>query len=95
MNNIQYVAFASTGNAADFGDCTVTRTYCGGASNSTRGISVGGADSATNGNVMDFGLTFSSSPHVWSANSYGPYSIFDTLGLKYHSLTIGLIKLGS
>ena len=39
-NTIDYVTIATTGNATDFGDLTVTRYYTGGCSSSTRGFSV-------------------------------------------------------
>jgi hypothetical protein len=42
INNIQYVTIASTGNAADFGDLTVSRRQVSGCSSATRGVFAGG-----------------------------------------------------
>ena len=44
-NNIDYVEFATTGNATDFGDMTDEHTYHGSCSSSTRGIIYGGVTS--------------------------------------------------
>ena len=49
-NIIDYVSIASTGNAIDFGDLTVTRYRLGSCSSSTRGI-WGGGDTS---NVIDY-----------------------------------------
>ena len=69
-NNIDYVEFATTGNATDFGDMTDEHTYHGSCSSSTRGIVYGGVTSygptvttdiieyltiASTGNGTDFG----------------------------------------
>ncbi len=69
-NNIDYVEFATTGNATDFGDMTDEHTYHGSCSSSTRGIIYGGDTSygptvltniieyvtiASTGNGNDFG----------------------------------------
>ena len=69
-NNIDYVEFATTGNATDFGDMTDEHTYHGSCSSSTRGIIYGGVTSygptvttniieyvtiASTGNGTDFG----------------------------------------
>ena len=69
-NNIDYVEFATTGNATDFGDMTDEHTYHGSCSSSTRGIIYGGDTSygptvltniieyvtiASTGNGTDFG----------------------------------------
>jgi len=42
-NVIDYVNIASTGDATDFGNLTVGRMNCGGTSNGSRGVIVGGA----------------------------------------------------
>jgi len=66
VNTIQYVAPATAGNAADFGDVTVARTDGAACSNGTRAIFGGGYASAlsnvidyvttaTTGNAQDFG----------------------------------------
>jgi len=65
-NVIDYVTIASTGNAIDFGDMSVTREEYGSCSNSTRGLFGGGSTGsvsnvidyitiATTGNATDFG----------------------------------------
>ena len=69
-NNIDYVEFATTANATDFGDMTDEHTYHGSCSSSTRGIIYGGVTSygptvttdiieyltiASTGNGTDFG----------------------------------------
>ena len=69
-NIIDYVEFATTGNATDFGDMTDEHTYHGSCSSSTRGIIYGGVTSygpsvttniieyvtiASTGNGTDFG----------------------------------------
>jgi hypothetical protein len=67
-NNIQYITYASLGNATDFGDLTIPTVYVGGASSDTRFISAGGINTggvaqntmeyvtiATTGNSTDFG----------------------------------------
>jgi hypothetical protein len=64
--SIDTVAFATTGNATDFGDLTTGREKIGGTSSSTRGVFGGGANSgdqetmeyitlATTGSASDFG----------------------------------------
>jgi len=59
VNTIQFVTIATTGNASDFGDLTVTRYNGGGLSNGTRGYFPGGVTypGATRQNIIDF-VTF-------------------------------------
>jgi len=63
-NIIDYITVASTGNAIDFGDLTVARTYVGGSASDTRGVFGGGQGDAVTidyvtvasaGNATDFG----------------------------------------
>jgi len=65
-NVIQYITIASTGNATDFGDLSVARSYAGAAASTTRGVFAGGFESsvkntidyitiASTGNATDFG----------------------------------------
>jgi uncharacterized protein YkvS len=66
-NNIDYITIATTGNAIDFGDLTVTRSGSRACSSSTRGVFGGGFSPtlylntidyitiATTGNTIDFG----------------------------------------
>ena len=71
VNTMDYVTIATTGNATDFGDLSVTRYDAAGTSNNTRGVFGGGSASgdtidyitiATTGNATDFGdLTVSKS----------------------------------
>jgi hypothetical protein len=70
-NVIQYIDISSTGNATDFGDLTVSRSYLAGGSSSTRGVSIAGlvyptfiaqntidyVTIASTGNATDFGDT--------------------------------------
>jgi len=56
-NQIQYITFASTGNATDYGDLTQTRETLAGCSSSTRGIFAGGYKGTpdnTNYNIIDY-----------------------------------------
>jgi len=71
-NIMDYVTIATTGNATDFGDCTVTRIGAAGCASPTRGVFAGGFQDgvtyldnidyvtiATTGNATNFGaLTF-------------------------------------
>jgi hypothetical protein len=73
INVVEYLTFASAGNATAFGDLSAVRQYAGALSNSTRGIVGAGAGSpfgpiniieyfttASTGNATNFGdLTFS------------------------------------
>jgi hypothetical protein len=73
QNMIDYITISTTGNAQDFGDVTVPRSYVSGCSSSTRGIIAGGYAAspglawnntieyvtiATIGNAQDFGDLF-------------------------------------
>ena len=67
VNNIDYITISSTGNATDFGDLSVTRTFLSGCSSTTRGVFHGGIAGgvrkdtidyvtiASTGNASDFG----------------------------------------
>ena len=68
LNEIDYVAIMTIGNASDFGNLTNTRQYIAGTSNGTRGMFMGGGNAsgtpyaitdyitvATTGNATDFG----------------------------------------
>ena len=59
VNTIQFVTIATTGNASDFGDLTVSRYNGGGLSNGTRGYFAAGVTypGATRNNIIDF-VTF-------------------------------------
>ena len=82
-NIMDYVTIASTGNATDFGDCTVTRIGAAGCASTTRGVFSGGLQNgltflntidyitiASTGNATDFGdLTASRYSHAGCSNS--------------------------
>jgi len=65
FNTIQYISFASAGNAVDFGDLTIARSRLGAVGSTTRAVFGGGQSSDTNvmdyvtissiGNAIDFG----------------------------------------
>lgn len=65
-NIIEYVTITSTGNATDFGDLTVARSYGGGTSSSTRGTYMGGRAPAAS-NIIDY-ITIAS---TGDATDYG------------------------
>ena len=52
-NIIEYVTIAQTGNAVDFGDMTVARSYLAACNNATRGV-FGGAWSPSRLNTIDY-----------------------------------------
>ena len=52
-NIMEFITIASTGDATDFGNLTVPRSHSSGTSSSTRGVILGGYQSA-NTNVIDF-----------------------------------------
>ena len=52
-NVIDYVQFATLGNASDFGDATAATRAAGGLSNDTRGIAGGGYNGSANVNTID------------------------------------------
>lgn len=55
FNIIDYVTIATTGNATDFGDLTVARSYLAGISNSVKGLAAGGIPSGGgNSNIIDY-----------------------------------------
>ena len=79
-NTIDYVTIASTGNATDFGDLTLSRTSVSALSNSTRGITSGGSTPslyniidyitiASTGNATSFGSLSSTKAYIASASS--------------------------
>jgi hypothetical protein len=78
LSSIDYVIITTAANAVNFGDLTVARVWCAGASSSTRGLSGGGSGTnvidyvtiATSGNAIDFGdLTVARSELGALANS--------------------------
>tara|TARA_Y100001937_G_scaffold1508_1_gene1957 strand:- start:167 stop:2056 length:1890 start_codon:yes stop_codon:yes gene_type:complete len=73
-NIIDYVTISSTGNATDFGDLTVARSYFGGSSSSTRSV-VGGGYGGSTLNVIDY-VTIAS---TGNATDFG-----DLLGVEYN-----------
>ena len=65
-DTIEYVTIATTGNALDFGNLTVSRNYGGGTGNNTRGL-VGGGYGPTAKNEIDY-ITFAS---IGNATDFG------------------------
>lgn len=53
-NVIEYVTFASIGNAIDFGDLTVGRRYAGAANSTTRAVTISGRTSSGTSNIIDY-----------------------------------------
>jgi len=53
-NAIDYITIATTGNAQDFGDLFLARSYVSGLSNSIRGIFGGGSISPNYSNTIDY-----------------------------------------
>lgn len=82
-NTIDYVTIATTGNALDFGDLTLTLFRVSGCSSSTRGIFAGGFNDvsgintnvisyitiASAGNAIDFGDLINSVPNLAACSS--------------------------
>ena len=52
-NVIDYITIASTGNAIDFGDAQISSQYRAGATNSTKGIIMGGRQNPAAYNTID------------------------------------------
>ena len=77
VNVVQYVDFATTGNAVDFGDSTISaerRASSGGGSDQTRGIAYGGftfQPSDVFYNVMDY-ITFAS---IGNSTDFGDMTV--------------------
>ena len=80
-NEINYVTIASTGNAVDFGDMTISTRQLGGMSTETRGLHVGGfpftdtigyVTIASTGNAADYGdLVATVGASSYSSDSHG------------------------
>lgn len=102
-NVIDYVTIASTGNAQDFGDLTVSRMLPQGASSPTRGVFIGGANApayasdntidyvtiATLGDAKDFGdLVTAGSSGGSGAASNSIYAVADPSGNSLEYITI-------
>ena len=54
QNIIDYITIATTGNATDFGDLTVSRVSIGACNSSTRGICAAGDTNTVGSNVIDY-----------------------------------------
>ena len=84
-NRIEYITIATLGNSSDFGDLTGERKFIAGASDSTRGLFMGGNNPSNNaqdtidyvtisstGNAFDFGnLTTSRATYQGCSNGHG------------------------
>jgi hypothetical protein len=88
-NTIQYITIASTGNAVDFGDTTVTRNQLAGVGSSTRAVFCGGT-TGTSTNVMDYVAIDSTG----NATDFGDLSIACRLAAGASSSTQGVIAVG-
>ena len=89
INVIDYMAFASAGNATDFGDLTVKRYQLAGCSSSTRGLFAGGQD-ASRVNTIDY-VTIAS---TGNATDFGDLQVTNTDIAPASSQTIGLFAGG-
>ena len=69
-NICEYITIATTGNATDFGDTTVTRATNGGAASATRSFSLGG-NTPSASSVVDY-ITTSS---LGGANDFGDLTL--------------------
>ena len=69
-NICEYITIATTGNATDFGDITVTRATNGGAASATRSFSMGG-NTPSASSVVDY-ITTSS---LGGANDFGDLTL--------------------
>lgn len=75
VNNIEYVTISTTGNALDFGDLTVARSYGVGASSQTRGLFIG-----DNGNnTIDY-VTIASAGNASNFGDMGPSGYYRPMG---------------
>ena len=71
-NVIDYITYATTGNATDFGDMASARPYANAsASNNVRGISFGGFDGSTVQNIIEY-ITIAS---TGNATDFGDLSV--------------------
>ena len=71
VNTIDYISIASTGNATDFGDLTVTKEFAPAVSSGTRAVFGSGA---TNSNVMDY-VTIASTVNAQDFGDMLPYHV--------------------
>ena len=69
-NICEYITIATTGNATDFGDTTVTRATNGGAASATRSFSLGG-NTPSASSVVDYIITSS----LGGANDFGDLTL--------------------
>ena len=88
--NIDYITFATKGNAADFGDSTNNRFGSSGVSNDTRGVFMGGG-TPTRVNVIDY-VTMAT---VGNATDFGDLTAGTAAGAEGASNTRGLMLGGS
>ena len=88
-NVIQYITIASTGNATDFGDLSVARSYAGAAASTTRGVFAGGFESSVK-NTIDY-ITIAS---TGDATDFGDLSVARSRPLGASSNTRALFAGG-
>ena len=106
-NSIDFVTYASLGNATDFGDLTLARDYISGEANNTRGLWQGGTSGsytnvidyvtiASAGNASDFGdmsQTSLDSPG-FASSTRAVFKIFGNAGASYGT-TVEYVTIGS
>ena len=95
VNVMEYVTIASTGNAADFGDLSTTRSNVGAISNSTRGVCGGGrtapGESSAFSNVMEY-ITIASTGDV---TDFGDLDVTRSYLAGVNDITRGVFAGGS
>ena len=93
-NVIDYITYATTGNATDFGDLTVARTMAGAVSSSTRAAFAGGdiaGSSPDLSNVIDY-VTIAS---TGDAVDFGDLTLTATIYSGMSNKIYGVFGLGS
>ena len=95
-NNIEYVTIANTGNAADFGDLSVTRTRTAACSNATYSFRFGGSNSSVSTasltlyNVADYFACAT----LGNASDFGDSTASHTDGSAHSDGTTGVVWHG-
>ena len=88
INEIEFVTYASLGNATDFGDLTLARDYIEGEANNTRGLWQGGT-SGSYTNVIDY-VTIAS---AGNASDFGDMSQASLSSPGFASSTRAVVKI--
>ena len=85
-NVIDYIDIATTGNATDFGDLTLSRGFLGASSSLIRGVFSGGYASANPNNTMDY-VTIAS---TGNATDFGDLTVARYVGATFSNCHGGL-----